>query len=70
MRYELLRDAYTGLVQEGEHSEDDFEDQVLEPARKIGRAKWWIDNRDSTSAMLIELLADPGTEPDENENPW
>lgn len=72
VRYKLLRDAYEELVQDGGQSEADFEDTVLEPARGIGRSKWWIDNRDATSEMIIELLADPGLESDEteNENPY
>lgn len=72
IRFKLLRDAYEELVQDGGQSEADFEDTVLEPARGIGRAKWWIDNRDATSEMIIELLADPGLESDEteNENPY
>ncbi|MGJ0202772.1 hypothetical protein NHL51_01255 [Leucobacter sp. gxy201] len=64
-RFKLLRDAYTDLVQEGDMSEEEFEEQVLEAARKIGPAKWWIDNRESTSSMMIDLLADPGLRPDE-----
>lgn len=72
IRFKLLRDAYEELVQDGGQSETDFEDTVLEPARGIGRAKWWIDNREATSEMIIELLADPGLEPDanDNENPY
>ncbi|MCW2288999.1 hypothetical protein [Leucobacter luti] len=71
-RYALLCDAYVDLVQEGELDEAGFEDKVLEPARQINPAKWWIDNRDATSSMVIELLADPGLDSHntQNENPY
>lgn len=49
-RYKLLRDGYDALVQEGELDDADFDAQVLEPARRIDLAKWWIDNRESTTA--------------------
>lgn len=68
IRYKLLRGAYEELVQDGDQSETDFEERVLEPARGIGGAKWWIDNREATSEMIIELLADPGLEQDACEN--
>lgn len=68
VRFKLLRSAYEELVQDGDQSETDFEDRVLEPARGIGRAKWWIDNREATPEMIIELLADPGLEQDACEN--
>ncbi|NQX25665.1 hypothetical protein [Curtobacterium sp. VKM Ac-2852] len=61
IRAELIRGAYEALVQEGELSDADFEDQVLVPARPIDRARWWIDNKDADAADLPELLADPGT---------
>lgn len=68
IRFKLLRSAYEELVQDGNQSETDFEDTVLEPARGIGGAKWWIDNREATPEMIIELLADPGLEQDACEN--
>ena len=61
IRAELIRGAYEALVQEGELTDADFEDQVLVPARPIDRARWWIDNKDADAADLPELLADPGT---------
>lgn len=69
-RYDLLRGAYTDLVEEGELDEAGFEEQVLELARRIDLAKWWIDNREATSSMLLELLADPGVDAGVNENPY
>lgn len=54
-------------MQEGEYSETDFEEKVLEPARAIRYSGWWINNREATSAMIIELLADSGIDEDGNE---
>ncbi|UTX53285.1 hypothetical protein [Leucobacter aridicollis] len=59
VRYELLRDAYTSLVEEGALDEDRFEADVLAPARLVTAARWWIDNRENGD-MIIEILADPG----------
>lgn len=59
-RYLLLKAAYEDLVEIGEMGEEQFEETVLEPARVIDRAKWWIDNREYGSQELLQLLADPG----------
>jgi hypothetical protein len=61
IRAELIRGAYEALVQEGELSDAEFEEQVLALARPLDRARWWIDNKDADAADLPELLADPGT---------
>lgn len=58
-RYELLRDAYTSLVEDGSLDEERFETEVLEPARRITAARWWIDNREE-AGQILALLADPG----------
>lgn len=68
-RFKLLRAAYEDLVQAGDMHEDDFESDILSLARRVDVAKWWIDNREATSEMMIELLADPGIEAGVNENP-
>lgn len=60
VRQQLLHGAYTALVEEGDLDDADYEATVLEPARPIDRARWWIDNRDIDAADLPELLADPG----------
>jgi len=60
VRQQLLRGAYTALVEEGDLDDADYEATVLEPARPIDRARWWIDNRDIDPVDLPELLADPG----------
>lgn len=71
VRYELLRDAYTSLVEEGTLEEDSFENHVLVPARRVTAARWWIDNRDN-GALIVEILADPGQIDvgETNENPY
>lgn len=60
VRYELMRDAYSELVEGGDMSEEEFEEKFIAPARRIGPAKWWIDNREATIETLPDLLADPG----------
>lgn len=71
VRYELLRDAYSSLVEEGTLDEDSFESDVLAPARRVTAARWWIDNRDN-GALIVEILADPGETDlgDLTENPY
>ncbi len=71
VRYELLRDAYISLVEEGTLDEDSFEREILTPARRITAARWWIDNRDN-GALIVEILADPGQIDvgETNENPY
>lgn len=71
-RYELLRGAYAELVEASDMDDADWDAQILEPARRISRAGWWIDNREATPSMLVELLADPGKIESgiENENPF
>lgn len=61
IRAELIRGAYEALVEGGELTDADFEEQVLLPARPLDRARWWIDNKDADAGDLPELLADPGT---------
>lgn len=72
VRFELLRDAYAELVEAGDMDDADWEEQILERARRIHRGGWWVDNRDATIEALVEALADPGTTEDrvENENPY
>lgn len=71
-RYNLFRSVYDDLVQSGELSEDEFDERVLTPAKRIDRAGWWIDNRDASAAELLELVADPGDRASTsgNENPY
>ena len=61
VRQQLLHGAYEALVEQGDLDDAAYEATVLEPARPIDRARWWIDNRDHSPADLPELLADPGT---------
>ena len=37
-----------------------FQRDVLEAARRVTAARWWIDNREIAAAALPELLAEPG----------
>lgn len=60
VRHDLLRASYEELVQSDQLSEEEFDAQVLAPARRIDRAHWWIDNRATDPADVRELLADAG----------
>jgi hypothetical protein len=59
IRGELIRGAYTTLVETEQMTDTEFQVSVLEAARPLDRARWWIDNRDQDAAHLPELLADP-----------
>ncbi|MFC8868071.1 hypothetical protein ACFUAC_10510 [Streptomyces sp. NPDC057148] len=68
-RHQLMMAAYTALVTEGSWDEADWA-ELEEKARSITRAGWWIDQRDSESTDLLELL-DAATEADHGtENPF
>lgn len=71
-RFHLFRSAYDELVQSGELTEDEFDEKILTPAKRIDRAGWWIDNRDASATELLELIADPGERASTggNENPY
>lgn len=72
-RNNLIIKAHEELVDDGDMAEEDFEARILEPARTITRAGWWMDNIDSEPEDLEELVstaneeADPGTI---TENPY
>lgn len=71
-RHALLHTAYSEQVEAGVMSEDEFDLQILEPAKRIDFAGWWIDNRESSTAELMELVSDPGERASSgrNENPY
>ncbi|MFF7337392.1 hypothetical protein ACFZAT_08620 [Streptomyces sp. NPDC008163] len=68
-RHQLMTAAHNALVLEGSWDDDDWQ-KLEERARKIGRAGWWIDQRDAEGSDLEELL-DAATEQDHGtENPF
>ncbi|MCX2969461.1 MULTISPECIES: hypothetical protein [Streptomyces] len=68
-RHQLMTAAHTALVVEGTWDEADWA-ELEEKARTISRAGWWIDQRDTEGADLLELL-DAATEADKGtENPF
>ncbi|MGW1235024.1 hypothetical protein [Streptomyces californicus] len=68
-RYQLMTAAHNALVMEGSWGEADWA-ALEEKARKVGRAGWWIDQRDTEGSDLMELL-DAATEQDQGtENPF
>ncbi|MFJ6898139.1 hypothetical protein [Streptomyces hokutonensis] len=68
-RHQLMTAAHTSLVVEGTWDETDWA-ALEEKARTVTRAGWWIDQRDTDGADLVELL-DAATEQDlGTENPF
>ena len=72
VRHELLRDSYSALVEEGDLTDDEYDTQILMPARLIDKSRWWIDNREHAAADLPELLEAAPTDPAAatTENPY
>ena len=71
VRNDLLLGAHDELT-EGEGAsmpEAEFTQRILEPAQRIVRAGWWIDNREQNAADLEELVTDVADEND-TENPY
>ncbi|NQX29849.1 hypothetical protein HQQ81_21080 [Microbacteriaceae bacterium VKM Ac-2854] len=60
VRHEMLQAAYAVLVEQQGMAESDYDRSVLEPARLVDSARWWLDNRETEVADLPELLADAG----------
>lgn len=71
VRYGLLSYAYSETVEAGTMSDTEFETELLEPARLIDAAKWWIDNREAEAEELHELFTTAGSDATAvlNENP-
>jgi len=69
VRHQLVRDAYTALVIEGELSEDQWQ-EVEAQARGIDRASWWIDQREADPGDLPELLGAATDADRATENPY
>jgi hypothetical protein len=55
-RHAVLTVAYDALVVTGGLAEDDWAAMIEEPARRIDRASWWIDNRAAEPAEIAELV--------------
>ncbi|GAU70751.1 hypothetical protein SSP35_22_00540 [Streptomyces sp. NBRC 110611] len=68
-RHRLMTSAHTALVVEGTWHEADWA-ELEEKARSITRAGWWIDQRDSEGADLLELLEAAGETDRGTENPF
>ncbi|WP_406149379.1 hypothetical protein [Streptomyces anulatus] len=68
-RHQLMTAAHAALVIEGSWTEADWT-ALEEKARSVGRAGWWIDQRDADGPDLVELL-DAAAERDHGtENPF
>ena len=72
VRFNMLKGAYEEFVAAGRMTETEFEESVLEPARRIDLASWWIDQRKTSAEALPTHLSSPGLAEDEfaNENPF
>ncbi|OIV35439.1 hypothetical protein BIV57_21550 [Mangrovactinospora gilvigrisea] len=68
MRRKMLTAAYQALVLDGQMSETDWE-QVEERARRVGLARWWLDNKELAPELLPELLEASGEDGRGCENP-
>lgn len=71
VRVELIQAAHDNLVMGSDAvmSEEEFDSKILEPAKLIRRAGWWIDNKDTDAEDLEELVNDV-EERDTCENPF
>lgn len=70
LRYDLLRGLYDELMQSGRMSEDEYDEKVTVLARRINRAKFWLDHKESSTEDLLTDLADPGDQNIGTENPY
>ncbi|GHF27283.1 hypothetical protein GCM10010218_05280 [Streptomyces mashuensis] len=68
-RHQLVADAYTALVVEGDWDEADWS-ELEEQVRTVTRAGWWIDQRDAEGGDLPELLAAATDADRPTENPF
>jgi hypothetical protein len=60
IRQEFLRASFRDLVETNLVEPELFQSDVLEAARRVTAARWWIDNREIPAVDLPELLAEPG----------
>ncbi|MFT4188523.1 MAG: hypothetical protein QM621_08065 [Aeromicrobium sp.] len=56
IRMAMVVAAHKELVFEGAHDEDWFTGNVEGPARRVGQARWWLDNKDMAPSDLPVLL--------------
>jgi len=70
LRYDALRNLYEELVQSERMTEDEYDEQVITLARRINRAKFWIDHKESSVDEFLLDLTDPGDQNIGTENPY
>lgn len=74
-RYSLLSAALEAFTagDEASMSEEEFDETILAPARRLNRASWWINNSDAEPEDLEELVTTAGATEvvdTETENPF
>lgn len=73
VRMDVLTRAHKHLVIDEEVSEEEFDERILNFARKIGHARWWFDNKDADGEDVEELVTTAYHDDDEasvEENPF
>ncbi|WP_200328969.1 hypothetical protein [Leucobacter sp. L43] len=70
LRYDALRLLYEELVQSERMTEDECDEKVTTLARRINRAKFWIEHQESSVDDILRDLADPGDQNIGTENPF
>ncbi|GAA2186057.1 hypothetical protein GCM10009786_05120 [Leucobacter alluvii] len=70
LRYDALRLLYEELVQSERMTEDEYDEKVTTLARRINRAKFWIEHKESSVDDFLLDLADPGDQNIGTENPY
>jgi hypothetical protein len=70
-RHSILSGSYEALVIEASMTDEDWATCIEEPARRITRASWWIDNRNACPTDTAELVqAATHTTSSSTENPY
>lgn len=57
VRHDLITDAWYALVTEGDVSEEEFEESIIQPSRVVTMAREWIDARFTDPAELATTVA-------------
>ncbi len=70
LRYDALQLLHEELVQSERMAEDEYDEKVTTLARRINRAEFWIEHKESSVDDFLLDLADPGDQNIGTENPF